>query len=132
VTQLKRFNSVGLTMLLLFIAIGLLAAMLTRMPILALPFVLVGLYLFFAIVVVDQWKKVAVLRFGRYLGLRGPGVFLIIPVVDRLSQYVDQRVRVHSVTAESTLTRDTVPVSVDAVFFWLVWNVEKTILEVQD
>jgi regulator of protease activity HflC (stomatin/prohibitin superfamily) len=75
---------------------------------------------------------VAVLRFGKYIGLRGPGLFFIVPVIDTLSNYVDQRVRVENVTAESTLTRDTVPVSVDAIIFWLVWNAEKSILEVED
>jgi regulator of protease activity HflC (stomatin/prohibitin superfamily) len=93
---------------------------------------LVGLYFLCAIKVVDQWEKVALLRFGRYRGLRGPGAFLIVPVVDTLSRYVDQRVRVTTVSAESALTRDTVPVNVDAIIFWLVWNAEKSILEVED
>jgi len=92
----------------------------------------VGVYLLFAIKVADQWEKVAVLRLGRYIGLRGPGMFMVIPIIDQLSRYVDQRVRVASVTAESTLTRDTVPVNVDAIVFWLVWNAEKSILEVED
>ncbi len=94
--------------------------------------VLIGLYLLYSIKVADQWEKVAVLRLGRFIGLRGPGIFHVIPVMDRLSRYVDQRVRVSSVTAESTLTRDTVPVNVDAIVFWLVWNAEKSILEVED
>ena len=93
---------------------------------------LAGLYFLFAIKVADQWERVAVLRLGKYIGLRGPGAFHVIPIVDRLSRYVDQRVRVSSVTAESTLTRDTVPVNVDAIVFWLVWNAEKSILEVED
>src|SRR6195256_1597077 len=93
---------------------------------------LVGLYFLFSIKVADQWEKVAVLRLGRYVGLRGPGLFHVIPIVDTLSRYVDQRIRVASVTAESTLTRDTVPVNVDAIVFWLVWNAEKSILEVED
>jgi len=92
----------------------------------------IGIYLLFSIKVADQWEKVAVLRLGRYIGLRGPGMFHVIPVVDRLSRYVDQRIRVANVTAESTLTRDTVPVSVDAIVFWVVWNAEKSILEVED
>ena len=92
----------------------------------------VGIYLLFSIRVADQWEKVAVLRMGKYIGLRGPGAFHMIPVIDSLSVFVDQRVRVTSVAAESTLTRDTVPVNVDANIFWLVWNVEKTTLEVQD
>jgi len=93
---------------------------------------LIGLYFLFSIKVADQWEKVAVLRLGRYVGLRGPGWFHVIPIVDTLSRYVDQRIRVASVTAESTLTRDTVPVNVDAIVFWLVWNAEKSILEVED
>lgn len=93
---------------------------------------LVGLYFLFSIRVADQWEKVAVLRFGRFIGLRGPGLFHMIPIVDSLSRYVDQRVRVANVSAESTLTRDTVPVNVDAIVFWMVWNPEKAILEVQD
>src|SRR5919108_45440 len=92
----------------------------------------VGVYLLFSIKIADQWEKVAVLRLGRYIGLRGPGLFHVIPIVDRLSRYVDQRVRVASVTAESTLTRDTVPVNVDAILFWVVWNAEKSILEVEN
>jgi regulator of protease activity HflC (stomatin/prohibitin superfamily) len=93
---------------------------------------LVGIYLLFAIKVVRQWEKVALFRLGRYAGLRGPGLFHIVPVVETLSPYVDQRVRVASVSAESTLTRDTVPVNVDAIVFWLVWNAEKAILEVEN
>jgi len=93
---------------------------------------LIGLYFLFSIKVADQWEKVAVLRLGRYVGLRGPGLFHVIPIVDTLSRYVDQRIRVASVTAESTLTRDTVPVNVDAIVFWMVWNAEKSILEVED
>ena len=93
---------------------------------------LVGLYFLFAIKVVRQWEKVAVLRLGKYVGLRGPGLCHIVPIFETLSPYVDQRVRVASVSAESTLTRDTVPVNVDAIVFWLVWNAEKSILEVEN
>jgi regulator of protease activity HflC (stomatin/prohibitin superfamily) len=128
----RGFNSVGITVFVICVAVGLAGAALMRMPLIAVVFALAGLYLLFAIVVVDQWEKVAVLRFGRYRGLRGPGLFLIVPIVDTLSRYVDQRVRVTTVSAESTLTRDTVPVNVDAIIFWLVWNAEKSILEVED
>jgi regulator of protease activity HflC (stomatin/prohibitin superfamily) len=93
---------------------------------------LIGVYLLFAIKVVQQWEKVALMRLGRYVGLRGPGWFHVIPVFETISTYIDQRVRVHSVTAESTLTRDTVPVNVDAIVFWMVWNAEKSILVVEN
>lgn len=94
--------------------------------------VVAALYLMFSIKVADQWQRAAVLRLGKYVGLRGPGMFTIIPVIDSISLYVDQRVRVTDVKAESALTRDTVPVNVDAIIFWLVWNAEKSILEVQN
>src|SRR6266436_2448000 len=109
---------------------GLTAVVGSRIPTFA--GLIVGVYLLFSIKVADQWEKVAVLRLGRFIGLRGPGLFHMIPIVDALSKYVDQRVRVASVTAESTLTRDTVPVNVDAIVFWMVWNAEKSILEVED
>ena len=128
----KNFSSVGIAASIICVVAGLGATRLTNMPVFVLLGVFVCLYLLFAIVVVDQWQKVAVLRFGRYRGLRGPGLFLIIPVVETLSRFVDQRVRVTTVSAESTLTRDTVPVNVDAIVFWLVWNAEKSILEVED
>jgi regulator of protease activity HflC (stomatin/prohibitin superfamily) len=110
--------------------LGIAAALKSRAPLAA--GVVLGVYLLFSIKVADQWEKVAVLRLGRYVGLRGPGWFHMVPIIDTLSRYVDQRVRVASVTAESTLTRDTVPVNVDAIVFWLVWNAEKSILEVED
>src|SRR5512147_1628086 len=93
---------------------------------------LFGVYLLFAIKVVRQWEKAALLRLGKYVGLRGPGLVFIAPILETLSSFVDQRIRVSSVTAESTLTRDTVPVNVDAIVFWMVWNAEKAILEVED
>ncbi len=94
--------------------------------------ILAGMYFLFAIKVAKQWEKAVLLRLGRYKGLRGPGLFMIVPVIDSIGRFVDQRVRVTDVTAESALTRDTVPVNVDAIVFWVVWNVEKALLEVAD
>lgn len=82
--------------------------------------------------IADQWEKAVVLRMGRYRGLRGPGIFMIIPIIDRIDTYIDQRVRVTDFKAEQTLTKDTVPVNVDAVVYWTVWDVEKAALEVQE
>ena len=93
---------------------------------------LLGLYLLFALKVADQWEKAVVLRFGRFIGLRGPGVFWMIPIVDRIPVWIDHRVMVTPFRAEKTLTKDTVPVDVDAVLFWLVWDAEKAALEVED
>ena len=79
----------------------------------------------------DQWEKAVVLRLGKYKGLKGPGLFFIIPIIERVDQYIDQRVRVVDFSAEKTLTKDTVPVNVDAVAYWTVWDAEKTALEVE-
>ena len=127
-----RLSSVGVSLLVLSLAAGAVAMAVTGGRAGLVIGALVGLYFLFAIRIADQWEKVAVLRFGRFIGLRGPGLFYMIPIIDRLSRYVDQRVRVANVSAESTLTRDTVPVNVDAIVFWMVWNAEKSILEVQD
>ncbi len=131
-TQFKQFNQVALAVFFVCLAGGFAVTKFTDSPWGVAAGALVGTYFLFAIKVIDQWEKVAVLRFGRYRALRGPGLVVIIPILDTLSRYVDQRVRVSSVSAESTLTRDTVPVNVDAILFWLVWNAEKSILEVEN
>jgi regulator of protease activity HflC (stomatin/prohibitin superfamily) len=80
----------------------------------------------------DQWEKAVVLRLGRYQGLRGPGYFMIVPILDRVAYTIDQRIRTTAFGAESCLTRDTVPVNVDAISFWIVRDAERAALEVQD
>jgi regulator of protease activity HflC (stomatin/prohibitin superfamily) len=94
--------------------------------------ILVGVYLMFALKVANQWERAVVLRFGKFQGLKGPGLFVLIPIVDQVSHLVDQRVRVTDVSAESALTKDTVPVNVDAIVFWTVWDAQKAVLEVAD
>lgn len=121
----------GLAFVITF-AVGAILSVPLRTPWPLLLLAPVAFYLLFSIKVAKQWEKVAVLRLGKYQGLRGPGLFHIIPIIDSLSIFVDQRVRVTDVTAESALTRDTVPVNVDAIVFWLVWNAEKCILEVEN
>jgi len=89
-------------------------------------------YILFALKVASQWEKAVVLRLGKFHGLRGPGVFWIIPIVDTIPSWIDHRVMVTPFSAEKTLTKDTVPVDVDAVLFWVVWDAEKAALEVKD
>ncbi len=127
-----QISTIGVAAFFVCIAIGFAPTIYYNNPALMPVAGVIGLYFLFAIKVAEQWQKAAVLRLGRYIGLRGPGMFFIIPVIDSISQYVDQRVRVTDVKAESALTRDTVPVNVDAIIFWLVWNAEKCILEVSD
>lgn len=93
---------------------------------------LIGAYILVALKIADQWEKAIQLRLGRFVGLKGPGLFWIVPVVDSIPMWIDHRVMVTSFTAERTLTRDTVPVDVDAVLFWMVWDAEKAALEVED
>ncbi len=93
---------------------------------------ILSVYISYSIQIADQWEKAVVLRMGKFTGLKGPGFFLIIPIIDHIDKYIDQRVRVTDIKAEETLTKDTVPVNVDAVVYWTVWDVEKAALEVQD
>ncbi len=92
---------------------------------------LVGALVGSSIKFADQWEKAVVLRLGRYRGLRGPGPFFIIPVIDRVTYHIDQRIRTTDFGAESCLTKDTVPVNVDAIAFWIVYDAERAALEVQ-
>lgn len=78
-----------------------------------------------------QWERAVVLRFGKFQALRKPGIFFIVPVVDKVARFVDQRIRVTAFSAEMTLTSDTVPVNVDAIAFWMVWDAQKSVLEVE-
>ncbi len=78
-----------------------------------------------------QWDRAVVLRLGHFQALKGPGVFYMIPFVDRVARFVDMRIRATEFFSESTLTRDTVPVNVDAVCFWMVWDAQKAVLEVE-
>jgi len=125
-----QISAVGRAVFLICLALSITPTILFKNPAPVLIGFAIGVYFLFAIRVAEQWERAAVLRLGRYIGLRGPGIFLIVPVIDEISLYVDQRVRVVEVSAESALTRDTVPVNVDAIVFWLVWNAEKSILEV--
>jgi regulator of protease activity HflC (stomatin/prohibitin superfamily) len=93
---------------------------------------LVGIYMLFALKVASQWDKAVVLRLGKFHGLQGPGLFWIVPIVDTIASWIDHRVMVTPFAAQKTLTKDTVPVDVDAVLFWVVWDAEKAALEVEN
>lgn len=95
------------------------------------PAILIALIALLSLRIALQWDRAVILRLGRFSRLAGPGVFWIIPVIDRITRYVDMRIRATDFQAESTLTRDTVPVNVDAICFWLVWDAKKSTLEVE-
>jgi regulator of protease activity HflC (stomatin/prohibitin superfamily) len=93
--------------------------------------VVTGMFVASSIKFADQWEKAVVLRMGKYRGLRGPGMFFLVPIIDRISYHIDQRLRTTDFGAESCLTKDTVPVNVDAIAFWIVYDAERAALEVQ-
>src|SRR5260370_42078584 len=114
------------------VLLGALSTLMTLNPVGAIAGVLLGLFLAQAPKIARQWERAVVLRLGKYVGLRGPGLFWIIPFVDSISTWIDQRVITTAFAAEETLTSDTVPVNVDAVLFWVVYDPEKAALEVQN
>jgi len=127
------FNPVAFTVLVILLAISIGLHLLGYIGVpLMVTLIIISLLIASSIQIADQWEKAVVLRMGKYSGLKGPGLFLIIPIIDRISSYIDQRVRVTEFRAEQTLTKDTVPVNVDAVVYWTVWDVEKAALEVQE
>src|SRR5690242_5358784 len=119
-------------MLIVPLALGLAATVATENPAGVIVGTLVGITLMQSPKVAQQWERAVILRLGKYVGLRGPGLFWIVPFIDGVTRWIDQRVITTSFAAEQTLTSDTVPVNVDAVLFWLVHDAQRAALEVQD
>ncbi len=131
-TSGPRINVVSAMVLVVPLLLGLLASIGLSNPAGVIVGTLLGLLASLSPRVAKQWERAVVLRLGRYTGLRGPGLFWVVPLIDTVSTYVDQRIITTNFAAEQTLTADTVPVNVDAVLFWMVVDVEKAALEVQD
>jgi regulator of protease activity HflC (stomatin/prohibitin superfamily) len=128
----NRFNVVAVLILLATVGLGLLASFVAESFVPAVVGVALAAVLMTSPQIAEQWERAVVLRLGRFVGLRGPGLFWIVPFVDRVASWIDQRTITTSFAAEQTLTSDTVPVNVDAVLFWMVHDAEKAALEVQD
>jgi regulator of protease activity HflC (stomatin/prohibitin superfamily) len=127
-----RINVVTIAILIGALGLGFAAWNATGSLLPLIVMTIVGAALMPAPRIAQQWERAVVLRFGRFIGLRGPGLFWIVPFVDRVSTWIDQRTITTSFAAEQTLTADTVPVNVDAVLFWMVHDAQKAALEVQD
>jgi regulator of protease activity HflC (stomatin/prohibitin superfamily) len=127
-----RVNVVSIAILLASIASGISVTVSQRNPAGIFVGIALGLILMQSPKVARQWERAVVLRLGKYQGLRGPGLFWIVPFIDSVTSWIDQRVITTNFNAEETLTSDTVPVNVDAVLFWMVYDPEKAALEVQD
>lgn len=135
----QHISSVAGTIFAILLVIAVLGALLMdgRVPdlwigLFVAALTLIGTYILFALKVAPQWEKAVVLRLGKFHGLRGPGLFWIIPIIDSIASWIDHRVMVTPFAAQKTLTKDTVPVDVDAVLFWVVWDAEKAALEVEN
>ncbi|HEV7484556.1 MAG TPA: slipin family protein [Thermoanaerobaculia bacterium] len=126
-----RPNIVAIFVLLVSFLAGVGMLIATGSPFWLIGGIIVGLILMQSPKVAKQWEKAVVLRLGKFIGLHGPGLFWIVPFIDTVSSWIDQRVITTSFAAEQTLTSDTVPVNVDAVLFWMVYDAEKAALEVQ-
>jgi regulator of protease activity HflC (stomatin/prohibitin superfamily) len=127
-----RTNIVAILMLIGSLAIGALLTALARNPIPIIVMAILGAVLMQAPRVAKEWERAVVLRLGKFVGLRGPGLFWIVPFVDTVSSWIDQRTITTIFAAEQSLTSDTVPVTVDAVLFWMVHDAQKAALEVQE
>jgi regulator of protease activity HflC (stomatin/prohibitin superfamily) len=127
-----RMNVVAGLMFAAPFVLGLGASLMLETPVGVIVGSVLGLVAALAPRVAKQWERAVILRLGKYTGLRGPGLFWVWPMIDSVSAYVDQRIITTNFAAEQTLTADTVPVNVDAVLFWMVYDVEKAALEVQD
>lgn len=132
-TNSLRWNPISITIFIVMIGITLWLLYLKAVTVpIFIVLVIVAICATMAIHIADQWEKAVVLRMGKFVGLKGPGIFLIIPILDKIDKFIDQRVRVTEFKADQTLTKDTVPVNVDAVVYWTVWDAEKAALEVQE
>ena len=130
--DMRAPNVVSLTVLLASVITGIAVTALRQSPAPAIIGLLVGVVGMQAPKIAQQWEAAIILRLGRFQAMKGPGLFWIVPFVDRVTNWIDQRTITTSFAAEQTLTSDTVPVSVDAVLFWMVHDVQKAALEVQD
>jgi regulator of protease activity HflC (stomatin/prohibitin superfamily) len=127
------FNSISVTVLIIVSVILTALYYLNYLDIkLFVVLIILTILITSSIKIADQWEKAVLLRMGKYIGLKGPGLFFIVPILDNVIDYIDQRVRVTDFKADQTLTKDTVPVNVVATLYWTVWDVEKAALEVED
>jgi regulator of protease activity HflC (stomatin/prohibitin superfamily) len=131
-TSAPRANVVAVFVLLVWLAVGLVGLIAAGNPIPLIICAILGVVCMQSPKVAQQWERAIVLRLGRFAGLRGPGLFWVVPFLDTVSSWIDQRTITTSFAAEQTLTSDTVPVNVDAVLFWMVHDAQKAALEVQE
>jgi regulator of protease activity HflC (stomatin/prohibitin superfamily) len=127
-----HMNPISALVFLVFIG-GAVLSWLARLPLpLTIALALVGIFLGYSIKMAQQWEKAVILRLGKLNAVKGPGLFILVPIIDQVATWVDQRIRTSDFSAEQALTRDTVPVNVDAIVFWMVHDPERAALEIAD
>ena len=129
---MKSPNAPAALLALLLLLAAVASVVLLRLIVPAVPLVLLAILTPQSLLIADQWEKVVVLRLGRLKGIKGPGWFFIVPFIDRVAAVIDQRIQTTEINAEQALTKDTVPVGVDAIVFWQVHDAERAALEITD
>ncbi len=129
---MRSANAPAMLLAALLLVAGVAVTVLLRLPVAGVPLVILAILVPQSLMIVDQWEKAIVLRLGRLRGIKGPGWFVIIPFIDRISVVIDQRIQTTEINAEQALTKDTVPVGVDAIVFWQVHDAERAALEITD
>jgi regulator of protease activity HflC (stomatin/prohibitin superfamily) len=125
-------NPISIALILVFLAAATLSFLMHLPPAVGIVLIAAGILAGTSLKMAQQWEKAVVLRAGKLSGIKGPGLFFIVPVVDTITSWIDQRIRTTAVNAEQALTKDTVPVNVDAIVFWMVHDAERAALEIAD
>jgi regulator of protease activity HflC (stomatin/prohibitin superfamily) len=127
-----HMNPISAVIFIVFIG-GAVLARLANMPIsVSVVLVLIGIFLGYSVKMAQQWERAVILRLGKLHAVKGPGLFILVPILDAVATWIDQRIRTSDFSAEQALTRDTVPVNVDAIVFWMVHDPERAALEIAD
>jgi regulator of protease activity HflC (stomatin/prohibitin superfamily) len=127
-----HMNPISALVFIVFIG-GAVLSYLAQMPLfITIALALIGVFLGYSIKMAQQWERAVILRLGKLHAVKGPGLFILVPIVDAVTTWVDQRIRTTEVNAEQALTKDTVPVNVDAIVFWMVHDAERAALEIAD
>jgi regulator of protease activity HflC (stomatin/prohibitin superfamily) len=125
-------NPISALIFIIFVG-GAVLSYLAQLPLgLTILLALIGIFLGYSVKMAQQWEKAVVLRLGKLQSIKGPGLFILVPVIDQVAMWIDQRIRTSEFSAEQALTRDTVPVNVDAIVFWMVHDAERAALEIVD
>jgi regulator of protease activity HflC (stomatin/prohibitin superfamily) len=125
-------NPISALIFVIFIG-GAILSYLAQLPLfITIVLALIGIFLGYSVKMAQQWEKAVILRLGKLHGVKGPGLFILVPIIDQVAMWIDQRIRTSEFSAEQALTRDTVPVNVDAIVFWMVHDAQRAALEIMD